>query len=89
VQVYDAAAEAALVQQLGLGMDADGQCALATAHEDRPKKEMALVNQPLGDRLTGELGPADRDVGSRPPFSRRTAATSNSRSILVLSLEIV
>jgi hypothetical protein len=32
MEVYDAAAKAALVQQLELGMDADGQGALATAH---------------------------------------------------------
>ena len=35
---------------------------------------MALVDQPLGDRLAGELRPADRDVGSRallqPPDRR-------------------
>lgn len=51
MEVYDAAAKAALVQQLELGMDGGGQQALATAHEDRPEEEMALVNQPLGDRL--------------------------------------
>jgi len=32
-------------------MDGGGQHALATAHEDRPEEEMALVDQPLGDRL--------------------------------------
>jgi hypothetical protein len=67
MEVHDAAAKAALVQQLELGMDAGGKGALATAHEDRPEEEMALVDQPLGDRLAGELGPADRDVGSRAP----------------------
>ncbi len=32
LEVYDATAKAALVQQLELGMDAGGQGALATAH---------------------------------------------------------
>jgi hypothetical protein len=32
VEVYDAAAKAALVQELELGMDAGGQRALAAAH---------------------------------------------------------
>jgi len=46
-------------------MDSGGQGALATAHEDRPEKEIALVDQPLADRPAAELRPADRDVGSR------------------------
>jgi hypothetical protein len=57
VEVDDAAAKAPLVQQLELGMDAGGQRTLATANEDRPEEEMALVDQPLSDRLAGELGP--------------------------------
>src|SRR6266540_135931 len=85
MEVDDAAAKAALVQQLELNMDAGGQGALATAHEDRHEDEMALVDQPLGDRLAGELRPADRDVGSRallqPPDRRGVELALDSGSL--------
>src|SRR5271165_3968118 len=54
-EVYDAVAKSALVQQLELGMDAGGQGTFATANYDRPEEEMGLVDQPLGNRLAGEL----------------------------------
>ena len=64
MEVDDAAAEAALVQQLELGADAVGQGALAAADEDRDEEQLALVDQARGDRLAGELGAADRDVAA-------------------------
>jgi hypothetical protein len=46
---------------------------------------MALVDQPLGDRLVGELRPADRDVGSRallqPPDRRGVELALDSGSL--------
>src|SRR5438270_13010959 len=65
VQVNHAAPEAALVQELELGMGVGRQCTLAGTHENRPEEEMALIHQALRERLAGELGPADRDVGRR------------------------
>ena len=62
VSTYGAIAKAALVQEFDFGVDAGGQRALATADKDRPEEQMALVDQPLNDRLPGELRPTDRDV---------------------------
>ena len=86
MEVDDAAAKAALVQQLELGMDAGGQGALATAHEDRHEDEMALVDQPLGDRLAGELRTANRDVGSRALLQPRDRCGTRS-AVLALPTE--
>ena len=61
-QVYDTAGKAAFVQQLECGMDARGEGTLATTDQNWPEQEMALVNQPFGDRLAGELRSADRRV---------------------------
>ena len=74
MEVHEAATKATLVQQLELGIDADGQGALAAPYEDRPEEEVALVDQSPSDRLTGEIRATDRDVGSRAllqPSDRR------------------
>ena len=50
---------------------------------------MTLVDQPLGDRLAGELRSANGDVGCALSFSRLIPTASNARSIRVLSLDTV
>ena len=90
MEVNDAVAKAALVEQFELGTDVVGQGALAAAHHDRAEEQMALVDQPLADRLAGELGTADRDVGPpSTPSAAGSASASNSRSIRVLALDTV
>lgn len=50
---------------------------------------MALIDQPRGNRLAGELGTPDRNVGLRGLFSRRIASGSKLGSIRVLALDTV
>ena len=61
-EVNHAVSEAALVEEFEPCADVVGQCALAAAHHDRPEEQLALVDQPESERLTGELGAPDRDV---------------------------
>src|SRR5262245_15718199 len=65
VEMNEAAREAALVEQLELRAHVVGHGALAASHHDRAQEQMALVDQPGADRLAGELGTPDRDVGLR------------------------
>jgi hypothetical protein len=53
VEVHDAALEPAFVEQLQPCADALGQGALAPSHHDREQEQVALVDQPRGDRLAG------------------------------------
>jgi hypothetical protein len=63
VEVNDAVSESALIEKFELRVDVVRQGALAASHHDRAQEQMALVDQPRADRLAGELGTADRDVG--------------------------
>jgi hypothetical protein len=68
VKVNDAVWEHALAQEFELGTDVVRQGALAPTHHDRTEEQMAVLDQPGGDRLDGELGGADRNVGARGLF---------------------
>jgi hypothetical protein len=61
----NAASETALTEQLEPGGEPARQRSLTSTHDDRPEKQMTLVDQSRDHRLPGELGAADRDVGSR------------------------
>ncbi len=62
VQVDDAAAEPALVEQLEVEPDAVGQPRRPAADDHRVHELVQLVDQPGAQRLRGERRPADRDV---------------------------
>jgi hypothetical protein len=50
---------------------------------------VALVDQPGPERLGGEAGAADAEIGRGRLLSWRTASGSKSRSIRVRALEVV
>jgi hypothetical protein len=81
MEVYDAVAKAALVQQLELGIDTGGQGAL--------RKSWHSSTNPSAIAWPASSAPpiamSDREFS----FSRLIAAVSNSRSIRVLSLDTV
>ena len=57
-----AAPEAALGQKLELDANVIRQRALSATDDDRDEKQVALIDQPCGDRLASESGTTDRDV---------------------------
>src|SRR6476469_326646 len=59
VEMNDTILEAALIEQFELRADVVRQGAFAATHHDRAQEEMALVDQPGGDRLAGELAAGD------------------------------
>jgi hypothetical protein len=65
VEVNDAVSEPAFIEKFELRADVVWQGALAASHHDRAQEQMALVDQPGADRLAGELGTANCDVGPR------------------------
>jgi hypothetical protein len=63
--VNDAASEATLGQELEVGADVAGKCALPATENDRAEEEVTLIDQSCGNRLTGELSTANCDVADR------------------------
>jgi hypothetical protein len=53
VELYDAAAESALIQELKPSPHLGRQCVLAAPDEDRVEEQMALVDEARRDRLAG------------------------------------
>src|SRR6266545_432136 len=65
VDVDDAVAETAFVQQFELHADIGGQGRLPASHHDRREEQVELVDQAGLDRLGGELRTSHGDVTNR------------------------
>src|SRR5664279_3075859 len=65
VQVDHAAAEMAYAAQFELPDDIVGKGRITAAHNNGREEQVALVDQPGPDRLSGEVGTAHGDVTSR------------------------
>jgi len=59
----NAAAEAALTEQLEPHAEVVRQCLLTSTQDDRINKQMTLVDQSRAHRLPSKLGAANRKVG--------------------------
>src|SRR4051794_33702154 len=70
VQVDHAVAESPLARELERPPQAVAERGLAAADHDRRDEQMALVDKSGGDRVRGQLRPADRQVGARRRFQR-------------------
>lgn len=63
MKLHNAAAEATLAEQLEPHAEIVRQCPLTSAQDDRIKKQMTLVDQPLAHRLASKLRAGNRDIG--------------------------
>ena len=79
--------EALLVQQPQPQPEPVRQPRRAAADDHRGQVDPALVDQAGPQRVGGERGPADAQVGVRASFSARTAAGSNERSSRVRGVD--